>query len=75
MLELHRFGRDRPDLVKVKVEAAAQTDRELRELECALGEGRPLTDVRQPGIGGACSTCGTVHGSADRYCSWCGQEL
>jgi uncharacterized OB-fold protein len=34
-----------------------------------------LTDVREPGIGGACSACGTVHGSADRYCSWCGREL
>jgi hypothetical protein len=75
MVELNRFGRDRPDLVKVKIEAAAKTDRELRSLERTLGEGRPLMDVREPGIGGACPGCGTVHGSADRYCSWCGREL
>jgi hypothetical protein len=75
MLELHRFGRDRPDLVGAKLEAAAKTDRELRALERALGRERPLTDLREPGIGGACPACGTVHGSADHYCSWCGREL
>lgn len=75
LLELHRFGRDRPDLVGAKLDAAARTDRELRTLERALGDRSPLTDVREPGIGGACGACGTVHGSADRYCSWCGREL
>jgi hypothetical protein len=75
MLELHRFGHDRPELVRSKLEAAANTDLELRALERSLGEGHPLTAVRQPGIGGACAACGTVHGSPDRYCSWCGRAL
>src|SRR5947209_20500634 len=75
VVELHRFGRQRPDLVKAKVEAAAGTDRELRALQQALSDGGSAMELREPGIGGACSRCGTVHGSADRYCSWCGQKL
>ena len=75
LVECYRFGRPRPDLVEAKVTDALETDRELRELEGALGEGRGLDEVRQPGIGGACPDCGTVHGSGDRFCSWCGNRL
>lgn len=75
VLELHRFGRERPDLLEAKLAGAAETDRELRALEHGLGERRSLTEVREPGIGGACAACGTVHGSEDRYCSWCGRQL
>jgi hypothetical protein len=75
LLELHRFERRRPDLVQAKLAGAAETDRELRALELALGERRPLRELREAGIGGACPSCGTVHGSGDRYCSWCGRRL
>jgi len=75
MLEQHRRQRNRPDLVQAKVQDAAQTDRELSALEHALDERRALREVREPGIGGACSNCGAVHGSADRYCSWCGRPV
>jgi hypothetical protein len=75
MVELERFDRQRPDLVREKVVAAAQTDQELRELESALGERRSMGEIRQPGIGGACQECGAVHGSSDRFCSWCGQRF
>jgi hypothetical protein len=75
VVELHRFGRARPDLVKAKVEAAAETDRELRALERVLECGGAAMELREPGIGGACTGCGTVHGSSDRYCSWCGRRL
>jgi hypothetical protein len=75
VLELERFGRSRPELVAEKVAGAAETDRELRALEAALHERRPLREVREPGIGGACAGCGTVHGSSDRFCSWCGRRL
>ena len=75
MVELHRFGRERPGLVEEKVNAAAQTDRELRALERALDEPRGAGEVREAGIGGACAQCGTVHGSTDRFCAWCGNEL
>jgi hypothetical protein len=75
VVELHRFGRERPDLVGAKVQAAADTDRELRALEQTLGDGESAMELREPGIGGACIHCGTVHGSTDRYCSWCGRKL
>ncbi|HWD84321.1 MAG TPA: hypothetical protein VG321_01130 [Solirubrobacteraceae bacterium] len=75
VLELHRLGEERPELVQAKLAGAAATERELRALEHALGERRALREVREPGIGGACAACGTVHGSGDRYCSWCGRAL
>ena len=74
-LEQRRLARERPDLMTEKLEAAAETDRELRALERMLSERRPLRELREPGIGGACRACGTVHGSSDRYCSWCGHKL
>jgi len=75
MVELHRSGRQQPELVKEKVAAAASTHQELSTLESALGDGQGVGEVRQAGIGGACPECGTVHGSVDRYCSWCGHQL
>jgi hypothetical protein len=75
MVELHRFGRQQPALVQGKVVAAAQTHRELRSLEGALHEGSGLGEVRVAGIGGSCPECGTVHGTIDRFCAWCGHQL
>ncbi len=75
VLELHRFGRERADLVQAKVAWAAQTDAELRALERALGEDHPMRELREPGIGGACENCGAVHGSQDRFCATCGDPL
>jgi hypothetical protein len=75
VLEQHRFGRERPELVQDKVTSAALTDRELRALEQALGEHGPTRELREPGIGGACFNCGAVHGSRDRYCAACGTPL
>lgn len=75
VLELHRFGRERPDLVREKVAWAAQTDAELRGLERALAEDHPMREIREAGIGGACENCGAVHGSRDRFCATCGEPL
>jgi hypothetical protein len=75
VLELHRFGRERPDLLQHKLEGATRTERELRALEQAVGERLSLAELREAGIGGACSNCGAVYGSADRYCAWCGNPL
>jgi hypothetical protein len=74
-LELHRFGRDRPELVRRKLESAAETDRELRHLEALLQGEVTLRELRQPGIGGACTTCGAVYGTDARFCSNCGEPL
>ena len=75
LLEQARRDRENPQVVKTKLAAAVKTDHELRELERALDRRTPLREVREPGVGGACPGCGTVHGSVDRYCSWCGQKL
>jgi hypothetical protein len=75
LLELRRFHRERPDLVEAKIEWAAQTDRELRALERALGTEQTLRELREPGIGGACLNCGAVHGTLDRFCATCGEPL
>ncbi len=74
-LELHRFGAERPELTQSKIEAAAETDRELRQLEYALNGRVELRVVREAGIGGACSSCGAVYGTEDRFCSNCGEPL
>ena len=75
MVELHRFGRERPDLVQAKVAGAASSDAELRALERALGKQHSPTELREAGIGGACARCGAVHGSTDSYCASCGVHL
>jgi hypothetical protein len=75
MLELHRFGRERPDLIQAKLAGAAQTDAELRALDQALGAEEPLRELREAGIGGVCHNCGAVHGSEDRFCATCGEPL
>jgi hypothetical protein len=74
-LELHRYGREQPELVAAKLARAAEIDRELRGLERALTGHVTLRELREAGIGGACSGCGAVHGSADRFCAACGQPL
>jgi hypothetical protein len=74
-LELHRFSRERPELVHAKLQSAAAVDRELRALERALHGRVPLRELREPGIGGACFGCGAVYGSDDRFCASCGLAL
>ena len=74
LLELHRFGRERPDLVNQKLLDAARTDAEMRALTHAL-EIDPAAELRLAGIGGACANCGAVHGSEDRYCAACGEPV
>jgi hypothetical protein len=75
VLELHRFGRERPELVEAKLRAAAGTDEELRALETALDGHASLRELREAGIGGACADCGAVFGSADHFCAACGAPL
>jgi hypothetical protein len=75
VLELNRFGRERPELVAAKLRAAAATDEELRALEIALDGRASMRELREAGIGGACTECGAVFGSADRFCASCGEPL
>ncbi len=75
VFDLTRFGTQRPDLVQAKVEVLGTTDAERRSLEQALGEDRPLRELREAGIGGVCPACGTLYASDARFCSSCGAPL
>lgn len=71
VLDLDRFGRDRQDLVRSKLDALRALDDELRALERALDEEAPVRELREAGIS-ACACCGTLHGSDARFCPGCG---
>lgn len=74
VFDQHRFGRAEPGLVDGKLGALHAVDHELRAIEHALGESRPITELREPGIT-ACARCGAVHGSEARFCPSCGIGL
>ena len=71
VFDQHRFSSVNEELVRGKLAALAAVDRELRALEHALNDRRPLTDLREPGIS-VCARCGALHGSEARYCPSCG---
>jgi hypothetical protein len=69
--DLHRFGQRNDQLVLAKLATLRQIDTELRELEQALEDRRPVTVLREVGIA-ACPRCAAIHGSDDRFCPGCG---
>jgi hypothetical protein len=73
VFDLHRFERERPDLVKAKLESLGELDRERRELEIALGDPRETDVLRVPGLA-SCPSCGELMPSAARFCPSCGAE-
>jgi hypothetical protein len=73
VFDLHRFERERPDLVKAKLESLGELDRERRELEVALGDPRETDVVRVPGLA-SCASCGELMPSEARFCPGCGAE-
>jgi hypothetical protein len=74
IFDLHRFGRERPDLIKAKLEALSTLDAERRALETVLDDRRELDILREPGLA-SCPRCGALHASDDRFCSGCGLPL
>jgi hypothetical protein len=74
VFDLHRFRRERGDLVQGKLQALAEIDRELRTLENALRDHREYTDLREAGIA-ACPRCGTIHDTGANFCPGCGTAL
>ncbi|HEV2820260.1 MAG TPA: zinc ribbon domain-containing protein [Solirubrobacteraceae bacterium] len=74
IFDLRRFGRDRPDLVQAKLDALTGVDRELRALETALDQRRPIHELREPGIA-SCPHCGALHATDARFCPTCGIGL
>jgi ribosomal protein L40E len=74
VFDQHRFGRPDDELVRGKLAALAAIDTELRALQAALDDARPITELREPGIA-ACARCGALHGTDARFCPSCGSPL
>jgi hypothetical protein len=74
VFDLDRFGRERPDLVRIKLDGLTAIDGELRTLELALDDVRAVEELQEPGIA-ACATCGALHGSEARFCPACGTAV
>jgi hypothetical protein len=72
VFDLHRFGQRRDQLVVAKLSVIRSADADLRSLEQVLGDRRPVHDLRVPGIGGACPSCGALLPSDARFCAYCG---
>jgi zinc-ribbon domain len=71
VFDQHKFASINEELVRSKLTALAAVDAELRALEHALDDRRPLTELREPGIS-VCPRCGALHGSDARFCPSCG---
>ncbi len=71
VFDLHRFGQRNDQVVLAKLATLGHIDAELRSLEGALREIRPVTVLREAGIA-ACPRCAAIHGSDDRFCPGCG---
>ena len=74
VFNLHRFGQRNDTLVLAKLNLIGQIDSELRTLEAALRERRPITVLREAGIT-ACARCAAIHSSEDRFCPNCGLSM
>ena len=74
IFDQHRFSRVNTTLVDGKLHALVAVDGELRALEHALDDRRPLTELREPGIS-VCLRCGALHGSEARFCPSCGTPV
>jgi hypothetical protein len=74
VFDQHRFGRPDDELVRGKLAALAAVDAELRALQAALDDARPITELREPGVA-ACPRCGALHGTDARFCPSCGSPL
>jgi ribosomal protein L40E len=74
VFDQHRFDRREPALVEAKLAALAAVDGELRAIERALNDERPLTELREAGVS-ACARCGALLGSDARFCSSCGASV
>jgi ribosomal protein L40E len=74
IFDQHRFSRVNTTLVDGKLQALVAVDGELRTLEHALDDRRPLTELREPGVS-VCSRCGALHGSEARFCPSCGTPV
>lgn len=71
VFDLHRYGRERNDLVDQKLNALATLDSEMRALQALLDDHPAVTVLHEPGVA-TCPRCGALHASDAAYCSACG---
>jgi ribosomal protein L40E len=71
VFDQHKFHQPNDELVRAKLAALGAVDAELRALEHALDDRRPITELREPGIS-VCPRCGALHGSDAHFCPSCG---
>jgi hypothetical protein len=74
VFDMRRFNRSRQDLLDAKLGALGAVDQELRALERALDDRRPIHELREPGIS-SCARCGALHDSEANFCPHCGLQL
>jgi hypothetical protein len=74
VFNLHRYGQRNDALVLAKLTTLGRIDTELRALEDALSERRPVTVLREAGIT-ACPRCAAIHSSEDSFCPNCGFSI
>jgi hypothetical protein len=74
VFNLHRFGQRNDVLVLAKLSALSDVDSELRRLETALKEHRPVTVLHEAGVT-ACPRCAAIHSGEDRFCPGCGLPM
>lgn len=74
IFDMRRFNRSRQDLLDAKLGALGAVDQELRALERALDDRRPIHELHEPGIS-SCARCGALHDSEANFCPHCGLQL
>lgn len=74
VFEMQRMGERHDELVAAKLALLGAVDTELRALETALADRRPVTVLREAGLA-ACPRCAAIHGSEDRFCPACGLAM
>jgi hypothetical protein len=72
IFELHRQRRREPELLHAKAAELDAVDAEVRALALALDDGRGLPELTASGLVATCTACGSLMGSADRFCPRCG---
>jgi hypothetical protein len=75
VFDLYRFGEKRDHLVRQKLDAIIAADKERHTLEARLDDRRRSHEIRQPGIGGTCPSCGDFHATDAHFCAHCGTDL
>ncbi|HSD80014.1 MAG TPA: zinc ribbon domain-containing protein, partial [Solirubrobacteraceae bacterium] len=74
VFDQHRVRRPDEALVQAKLAALAAVDGELRAIERALRDERPIAELREVGVS-ACARCGALAASDARFCSACGASV